>query len=370
MVPSLDTRWTDNVYLSGTDEMSDVVLSPQLKVYLIYVPAKSGHIRLDLGLGYNFYINHKELNFLSAGLTPNTVLDYQVVVGNVMTIFYDRLTAPNDNRTRPEVVKGAGSTALVNSQQLNNTIGMTTIWAINEELVLLGGYGYQIARNFSDLFTSQNYSSHLLNTSLEKRFGPVWSAGAYANYSITDYSEPVQNDATGWSIGPLLSYRPYKNFSLEGSVGYSVTTFEFGGSPTAIQDASNFSGLIYEVSVEHQFSPRMRHQLSIAKTAQLGLGSNFTENQTITYMIAAPEAIRKVGFSAAISWIEYSQSAPVFENIFKDSGTLFRTYLGADYLISRNVNGRLGLAHNRRSSKIVLGDYNETAAMVSLSYMF
>lgn len=371
MVAVVDARYTDNVILSGTDREADVSLTPSLGVGLIYSPAKSSQIRLDLGIGYNYYVNHTELSFINASLTPNTVLDYRLLIGSVMIVAYDRFTAPNDNRTRPEVASSsAGSTALASSQQIDNTIGTTASWAINEDVVLIGGYGYRLTRNFSDEFSSQDRGEHLMNMAMEKRFGPIWSAGAYANYSITEYVIPVQNDATGWSIGPIVSFRPYKNITFSASVGYSVTSFAAGNSPTSIQDVSSFSGLTYEVSLDHQFSQRMRHNLSISKSSSLGFGSNFTESQGITYAIIAPEVIRRLGFSGGVSWVSYSQSAPVTGYTFKDSGDTLRFYLGADYPLTRHIRSGFGLSHNRRASQIEQGNYNETAANVSVSYRF
>ncbi len=366
----LDSRYTDNVLLTHTDQESDLILAPRIGLGLSYTPSKSTQIGLDLGVGYNFYINHSELNFLNAGLTPNSVLNYRVVAGNVMIVAYDRFTAPNDNRTRPEVVTTPGATALASSQQIDNTLGTTASWAINEDLVLVGGYGFEITRNYSGQFSDQDRDTHLLNSSLEKRFGPVWSAGVYGRYSISDFLEEVQNDATTWSTGPILSFQPFKNLQCSASVGYSASKFDVGTSPTSIQDNSEFGGLTYEATVSHQFSRRMHHHLSISRSTDLGLGSNYTENQGVTYGIIAPEVIRRVGLSGGISWINYVQSAAVTESTIKDSGDTLRLYLGANYPFSRHVTGVMGLAHNRRSSDIEVGNYNETTVHLSVSYRF
>ena len=368
----LSTRYTDNVFLVDTGRESDVVIAPRMGVSLNYAPSKASQIGLDLGLGYDFYINNPELNFLNAGLSPSSVLNYRVIVGNVMIVVYDRFIAPSDNRTRAEVVASQepGATALVNSQIIDNTLGTTASWAINEELVLLGGYGYGITRNYSGNFSSQDRDTHTLSSSLEKRFGPVWSTGVYGRMSSSDFLEEVQNDATSWSTGPILSFRPFKNIQCSASVGYTVSEFDVGTSPTSIQDDSSFTGLTYEATVNHQFSPRMQHYLSFSQSADLGFGSNYTENQEIAYGIVAPELIRRMGLSGGISWLNYVQSAPVSGSSIQDSGDTLRLYVGADYPFSRRVTGLLGLGHNRRSSDIPSGNYNETTANVSISYRF
>ena len=118
LLSTLNFGYTDNIFLAEKKAESDFSIQPGFGLGLQLEVSRQSRLRLDIGLGYNFYVNHSELNYLSASILPNSVLDYRFVVGDVMIVVFDRFSAPNDARLRPEI--GTGSSGLVNYQRINN----------------------------------------------------------------------------------------------------------------------------------------------------------------------------------------------------------------------------------------------------------
>lgn len=378
LAAGLQTTFSDNVVYSPTDPEMDFAIEPFVRLTSQWALTKYNELTLDLGVGYRQYINHSELSSLTAAVTPNSVLAYRILVGDVLVVFYDRMTAPNDSRLRSESI--GGTTGLVNYQRIQNTTGTTAAWAPTEDLSLTAGYGYTLDRGLTGSFGLLDRNIHGFNTATQQRLGPRWAAGLYGSYSIVEYATSEQNNATAWSIGPLINYQLTRYITLTAAFGYSVTSFENNAVLAAFSDTSNFAGLTFEFVASHQATRYFQHALSLARGSQLGFGSNFSENTSVTYR-ASFSGIKRLGLSMGLSYVITDLSSrSAISGV--TSGTDLRSTIGASYPLSRHADvgvyyastianrDRLITTGNPPVTRLGNVDITENSVVATLNYRF
>ena len=364
---TLNFGYTDNIFLAEKKAESDFSIQPGFGLGLQLEVSRQSRLRLDIGLGYNFYVNHSELNYLSASILPNSVLDYRFVVGDVMIVVFDRFSAPNDARLRPEI--GTGSSGLVNYQRINNAMGNTVSWAINRDLVLSGGYTFLIDRGLNSNYSQLDRNTHLFNASAQQRVNELWSVGAFGTYAITDYSKSIQNDATSWALGPMFALRPSRYIEIAASVGFTSTTFDLAKNPFSVRDTASFEGLTFEAAIRHQINRSMNHSLTASRSAELGLGSNFSEYTSVTYSLSW-EIIQRMALSGGFSYLNFKQSGVALTGYTPESGGLFRFFVGASYPLAKRLNATFNFAHHLKDSNLLGRDYSQNYVSIGLMYRF
>ena len=188
------------------------------------------------------------------------------------------------------------------------------------------------------------------NTSAEQRLSPRWSAGVYGSYNMVTSVTSQQNDSTGWSIGPLISYRPTRYIAISAAVGYSVTTFENNALLAGFTDSANFAGATYEVSVQHLATRYFNHGVTASKGTQFGYGNNFSEVTSVTYRASA-NVFRSLSLSAGFMYMvsDMSQRSAI-TNV--GGAEDIRLTLGTSYPLGRKAD--IGAYYSRLMSERTL----------------
>lgn len=321
---SVGTELNDNINLSQHHKEFDASFAPNVSVGFLWPLSAKNNLQLDLGLGYRFYLNHPQLNSLV--ISPNSRIDYRLFLSKVQITLHDNFSVQVDPTDRPDI-NGKSSTILF--RRFNNTAGFIAEWKPRQHLGVYGGYDFSVDRSLADDFSSLDHTTHTFSLGANYQLSPNFTVGLNTSYAITTYSEPIQNDNASYRIGPYFTLKLSKFISVDGAVGYSISSFRHTGS---LNDTSDFSGPVFEAGIRHIINSRLSHGLRMSRSHELGFGSNFNDLFSLQYDLAAR-------MSAGVR----VNTKIVYEN-FQTSGVggekaeRVMVYLGSGYQLTRRWN--------------------------------
>src|SRR6059058_5015639 len=93
---TLGFEYNDNINLAEHNPKSDFIIHPQVTINALWPLTQLNTLRLDIGLGYAFYLDHSSQNTNGVLLTPGSQLALDVFVGDFRINFHDRFSLQQD----------------------------------------------------------------------------------------------------------------------------------------------------------------------------------------------------------------------------------------------------------------------------------
>jgi len=375
----VDTSYTDNALLTGNGlgASDDLLVTTSVGVRLGYAITDQSSLDVNLGVSYRYSMNYQ--SFTQFNLVPNSTLAYRLLVGDVMLNFYNRTTSGADYRSE---LAGNGSASAVNLNRLSNSSGLTGIWAPTKDVSVSAGYSYDINRGLEDSFAILDQDTHSLSAAVYDRLSPYWTVGLSAGASFTSYAKNFQNDSTGYSAGPMVSFSPNDYITISASVRYQIVEFSTSGT---VGDRRNFGGPTWNLSASQILTPHLTHSATVSSGVTSGLGSNFTESLSAGYTLGW-QFMKNVGLNASFTYTDVKQSGrssglfvyqvngvnylvPVTVTL-NDSAVLYDFHVGTGYQFSPNLRGSIGYSHIIRDSTFATRGYHANTVSVGVGISF
>jgi hypothetical protein len=359
-------EYNDNISLGDKgSRVSDFYITPNVGVGFEWLLAQGQALRFDLGLGYRWYLKHSELN--SVIITPSTHARFDFRVGPVKMNVHDSFTTSIDPLTQAQVgATTVNTNALLNYRRIINTLGIGADWQASRYVGVQAGYDWKIDRSFTDQLRFVDHDEHTFSGGVYAQPTPRLRVGLNGAYTIVDYRQNIQNNATIWSIGPSAEYKITDQISVNGSVGYTATSFDKPSlaNTNSVADTSNFRSIAYQAGVNHRFSPQWYHGVSVSRGASLGIGNNFADHTAVQYgivgQVAAPLTLQ-----ATFTWEDIKVSGLAGE---KANRYIF--YLGARYRLTQAWNAGLGYSYALKDSNVPGADYYQNRVTLDLTRQF
>jgi hypothetical protein len=221
----------------------------------------------------------------SVYIVPNSHVSHRIRIQDVRIEFYDDFGVQLDPTTRGDL-SGTSTNGAVNSpsafRRFFNTAGLTAAWQPIKTLRFRGAYNFNFDTSLSGEYTYYDRNEYDFLAGADYIFSPRLSVGLNTSFQILDYHERIQNDGTSLTIGPTASWRLTKVISVDGTVGYSMYTYDSNGTSG---DQSDFSGITFRAGIHHELNKRMSHSFTasrsilpgLSQSTEPGLGSNFTD---------------------------------------------------------------------------------------------
>ena len=355
---SLDSEFTDNLNLSDQNRQADVSFGPNFEVGFLWPVTRNNSLQLDLGVGYRWYVNHPSVQTFN--LAPSSRIDYRIYADNLQISLHDGFSIQTDPTSRPDI--DASSTGNpINFQRFGNTAGITTEWRPVRAWSLFTGYDFLVDRSLSGEFTSIDRNDQAFTAGSTYDLSARWIVGLKAAYTLSDYLQKVQNDATSYTFGPVFLFKPSPFITVDAVAGYSVSTFDSSGT---IQDTSDFRGFTGQLGVRHILNSRASHELRVSQGRDLGLGSNFYDILALSYAIDA-RVQRRVTLHGKMTY-EHSRASIVGG----ETADRYIAYLGAGFQLSRDWSGSLGYTLSLKDSTLAGRDYTQNRVTFQLARRF
>jgi hypothetical protein len=352
-------EWNDNIFVRPTGKESDWIHRPQFNLLGSWQSTETSRINFGVGVSYQVYMNHPELNGLI--ITPNTDLTWDIRAKDFVFTFYDSFSYLQDVLTVPTI--GSGNAQF---PRIENTIGARVRWYPSRYVFELG-YGHY---NFLPV-SSASPEFDYLTRNAEQFFGragirlaEVTSVGMEGSTSFTDYKLPIQSDNVNVSFGPYLDWQVTEvwHASLRGGwVYYSYDPSE------SMPDGANLHSYYVSFITDHQLTGYIRHGISVVRDVQQGFnqGSDYIEELVTRYFV---------------DW-NFHRSATLSANVSyqfnrEPQGGVATTYnvygagLGLTVRPTTHVDLGLNYSFTTRDSSVPNNNYTQNSVFLNILYRF
>ena len=261
----LGLDYNSNVYLTEEHPQGDFIFRPQVNTRMLWPVSDQNSLSLALDAGYSAYVSNPGLD---RGFINGSELSFDLYAGDFWINLHDRFSIMENSYQDPTVA-GSG-----NYSQLQNALGVATVWDLNKGIVKLG-YDHV---NFDSLTggNSQNFGgqpsgySEVFSTSAGYALKPgmllgVELGGSLITYTTTTTNTPYSN-ANQWNVGGFYDAPLSQYIHVTAHAGYSVYSPESSGATTT---GGDFTGVYGELDINHRINQYVAYTLSGGRTLDL-----------------------------------------------------------------------------------------------------
>ena len=353
---ALGIEATDNVRYTGGSPQADLIFRPQLNTFAQWRLTEKNSLSLGLGIGYEKFINTADYDRFF--ITPDTDLSFDIYAGDFLINLHDRFSYSSDVTANPTIT-GTGSQA-----HFGNTLGIRTVWDLNKAF-LSASYDHQNYISAESQFDNLTHSAELFTAAFGFQLRPTVQIGLQVGGGLLDYNAPLSQDNQHISIGPFVSAQLSEYTSFRLSAGYVTYFLNAFGVTNA---ASTLDAYYVDGSLNQRVGQLLTHSLSIGRSLQPGLGSQFGAQVLDLWRIqysAAWNVLRKTGVGTTFSFEHGTQGGVTGETFDRWGGGI-----SFSRALTKKASGSIGYQFYLRNSNIPTQDYTQNRLVLNVVYAF
>jgi hypothetical protein len=258
-------EYDDNINLSQTDKQSDVIIRPQFNIDAIWPVTQLNTLKLDLGLGYSFYLEHPGADTNGVLIQPGSQLSFDIFVQDFRINLHDRFALQQDPVTEIQL------SDVANYGRFENTAGVSVLWDLNKA-VLTFGYDHYTFVSTSDTFSYLDRNAEILSFSAYFALTSTTGAGIESSAVYSYYNQDFLNNSVDYVVGPFVETQITNYLKLRAAVGYQAMNFGSGGG---VMDSSDLSDYYANILISHRINAAITQTISAGHESQLGVNSNY-----------------------------------------------------------------------------------------------
>jgi hypothetical protein len=258
-------EYNDNINLAETNKQSDVIIRPQFNIDAIWPVTQLNTLKLDIGLGYGFYLDHPNANTNGVLIQPGSQLAFDIFVQDFRINLHDRFSLQQDPVAQLQLSNVA------DYGRFENTAGVSVLWDLNKA-VLTFGYDHYTYVSTTDTFSYLDSNAEELSFSAYFALTSTTGAGIETSAVFNYYSQDFLNDSVTYSVGPFVETQITNYLKLRAAAGYQLIDFAGGGG---VMDSSDSNDFYANVLLSHRLNAAITQTLSAGHESQLGVNSNY-----------------------------------------------------------------------------------------------
>lgn len=258
-------EYNDNINLSETDDQSDVIIRPQFNIDAIWPVTQLNTLKLDLGVGYSFYLEHPNANTNGVFIQPGSQIAFDIFIQDFRINLHDRFLLQQDPVDQLQLSN------VVDYGRFENTAGISVLWDLNKA-VLTFGYDHYTFVSTTDTFSYLDRNAEELNFSAYFALTSTTGAGLETAAVYNYYSQEFLNNSVALIVGPFVETQISNYIKLRAAAGYQLIDFDSGGG---VDDSSDASNPYINIVLSHRINAAVTQTISAGHEAQLGVNSNF-----------------------------------------------------------------------------------------------
>jgi hypothetical protein len=250
-----------------TEAQSDVILRPQVNVNALWPITQLNTLKLDLGVGYAFYLDHSNYNTNGVLINPGSQIAFDIFVSDFRINIHDRFSLEQDP------VAEVALSNVADYGRFQNTAGIAVLWDLNQAVVTAGYDHYTFISTTSD-FDYLDRNAEIFSGSIGFTPTSTVTVGLEGSFVDTYYDQNVLNDSRTYSGGAFLETQITSNLKLRVAGGYQKIDFDSGG---LVNDPHNLSDYYANALLSHRVNAVLTQNLSVGHETQLGVNSNYVK---------------------------------------------------------------------------------------------
>jgi hypothetical protein len=253
--------------LITTEPQSDIILRPQVNVNALWPITQLNTLRLDIGLGYAFYLDHSNYNTTGILLNPGSQLAFDIFVNDFRINIHDRFSLEQDP------VAEVALSNVADYGRFQNTAGISVLWDLNQAVVTLGYDHYNFIATNSD-FDYLDRNAEILSGTIGFTPTSTMTVGLEGSFVDTYYDQNVLNDSRTFTGGAFLETQITSYLKLRVAGGYQKIDFDSGG---LVNDTHDLHDYYANALLSHRVNAVLTQNLSVGHETQLGVNSNYVK---------------------------------------------------------------------------------------------
>src|SRR6184192_720770 len=210
---TVGAEYNDNVNYAETNTQDDFIITPSLSLDAIWQVTQLNTLRLDLGIGYSFYLDHSNYNTNTILIAPKSQIAFDIFVGDFRINIHDRMSIQQDP------IAELGLSNVIDYGRFQNYAGISLLWDLNTVLITLG-YDHYTYISTTDRFDYLNRNAEILSGSAGFKLTDTIFIGAEGNGVFTYYDKSVLNDNKAYSVGGFIETQLTNNLRVRLAGGY------------------------------------------------------------------------------------------------------------------------------------------------------
>jgi hypothetical protein len=356
--------------LVTTEQQSDFIIRPQINMNALWPITQLNTLRLDVGIGYAFYMDHSNYNTNGVLVNPGSQLAFDIFVGDFRINIHDRFSLEQDP------VSEIGLSNVADYGRFQNTAGVSVLWDLNAAVVTLGYDHYNFVST-TDVFDYLDRNADMVNGSIAFTPTATMSIGLEGAYVNTYYDQNVLNDSQTLSGGAFFETQITPNLRLRVAGGYQQIDFDNNG---LILDPNDLEDYYANGLLSHRVNSVLTHSLSAGHESQLGVNSNYitlnyvrhTANWNILYhtLLSTELFYEDAEESGTGSIILVGPGIPLFNPFGSEHIHRYGGALTLGYQLTQHVTLGFRYQYIQKDSDQPLRDYSQNRVSLDGTYSF
>lgn len=352
---TLGVEYNDNINLSENSPQSDVIIHPQVNIDAIWPVTQINTLRLDIGLGYAFYLDHSDQDTNGILLAPGSQIAFDVFIGDFRINFHDRFSLQQDPIDELQVSN------VVDYGRFENTAGVSLLWDLNKA-VLTFGYDHYTYISTTSAFDYLNRNAEELVASAAFAVTNTTSVGVESSFVATYYDQNVLNDSDTYTMGAFVETQLTNYLKLRVAGGYQMINFDNTGSVFDSRDANDYYA---NVLIAHRLNAAITQTLAAGHESQLGVNSNYISLNYVRHTVTW-NVIRNTLLSTELFYEDADDSGGfINEHLHRYGGALT-----VGYQLTPHVTLGLRYQYTQKDSNVPGRDYAQNRVSVDATYSF
>jgi hypothetical protein len=352
---TVGVEYNDNINLADVNKEDDVIIRPQFNVNAIWPITQLNTLRLDLGVGYAFYLDHPSNDTNGVLVAPGSALSFDVFIGDFRINFHDRFSLEQDP------VSEVALSNVVDYGRFQNTAGISALWDLNKAVATLG-YDHYTYVSTTSAFDYLNRNAEELTASLDFTLTSTTGIGVESSLVYTYYSQHFLNDSTTFSVGAFAETQVTNYLKIRIAGGYQGISFDSGGGVT---DSSDLHDFYANILISHRLNSVITHSLAAGHETQLGLNSNYILLNYVRYTVSW-NIIRSTLLSTEFFYEDADDSG----GIFSEHAQRFGGAVTIGYQLTQHVTLGARYQYTQKDSDQLLRDYVQNRVSLDGTYSF
>ena len=365
-------EFNDNINLANKDRESDFIFRPSLTIDSSWKLSDLNTLHLGVELSYAKYFDHSENDTDGVLISPTSELAFTFEIGAVKVTLRDRGSYQEDTYNVPTL------SDVIHYRRAENQAGVELDWALNQNVVVVGGYDHFNLWTYDDEFSADERAVDTFFLKPSFQVTPTVKLGVVGAFSAINFDEDTRQDGTNVLVGPFIEWKlsEVMTFYVEGGVqdlnfdGSSSFDRDFlkglsSDERTLFKDDEDSSAWYVKFELNHQANDYFSQRLSGSKTSEIGIGSNFYELYHIEYGADWKNFFANTEFSPTFFYEHYETSG-----FGGEEADRFGAAIGIRYNLTNSITLGLDYRFIWKDSNLEDADYYQNLAFLSLYYKF
>jgi len=352
--PSLGIAYNSNINLYEDDAKSDGILRPMLQLNASYPITELNTLNLNIGAGYEFYLNHDE--YSTWVLTPGSQLSFDLYIKDLWINFHDYFSYVQD----PALDPGASGSGRYGG--FYNTAGLNGVWDFRDMILSLG-YDHYTFISSTAQYEYMDRGTELPAGRAGFKFSPAVTAGLEATGSFNRYDQPVFNNSTGFSVGGYAEWQVSEYLKVTPHAGYAAYYFDQTSLYVLAEDQDAW---YLGVGVTHRVNENVSYNLNAGHELRLGTSSSDLVDAWYVRPYVNLRVIKDVNLTlgAPYEYGQYKGGGP------SDRYNWFGGSVGFSYRLMEKLTTSLSYRFTIRDSSGSGDNYTQNLVELTFSYQF